>query len=511
MNVADHLAAAAAEAPDRLAIHVCATGARVSFAELDRSANSVALGLIRMGVTPGERVLVMVKPGIDIITLTYALFRMGALPVLIDPGMGRPAFLRCVVSMRPTTLIGIPLAHVARLLFPGSFRSVERFVTVGTRWFWGGETFSGLLATAGTFSRIEAATDTPAAILFTSGSTGPAKGVLYTHGMFDAQVTSLRETYGFQPGEIDVAAFPLFSLFDNALGMTSIIPDVDPAKPAAARPEKIAEAIREFSATTAFGSPSIWRKAGPWFAENGVTFPGLKRIMIAGASVPPALVATLRKALPDGDVGTPYGATEALPVACVWGREIAEAATRTRDGGGTCVGKPAYGVDVRFIHIDDSPIPSWEDSLCVPDGEVGEICVRGPQVTRAYVEREDATAAAKIADGDHVWHRMGDLGYRDGDGRIWFCGRKAERVGDLYTDCVEGRFNGTEGIGRTALVGVAGKPAMVVEGREDPAVTERILGAGIVSRVLYHPAFPVDPRHQSKIHRATLAKWAAAQ
>lgn len=512
MNVADHLAAAAARSPDALAIHVCATGESVTFAELDAATNAVALGLVNLGIEPGERVLLMVRPGIEIITLTYACFRMGALPVLIDPGMGRPAFLACVASMKPTGLIGIPIAHVARLLFPSSFHTVKHAITVGTRWFWGGATYAQLRATIGDFQRRDMERDTPAAILFTSGSTGPAKGVLYTHGIFDAQVVSLRETYGFEAGEIDVAAFPLFSLFDNALGMTSIIPDMDASKPASVRPEKIAEAITRFQATTAFGSPVIWRKSAPWFQAHGVTFPSLRRIMIAGAPIPPTLLETLLTAVPNGDVGTPYGATEALPVACVWGREILrETADRTRAGAGTCVGRVAHGIELAIIRIDDGPLPSFDRALVVPDGEVGEICVRGAQVTSTYVEREDANAAAKMADGDTTWHRMGDLGYRDVEGRIWFCGRKAERVGAVFTDQVEGVFNAWPEISRSALVGIGGAPALIIEGPRDEVLAAKILATGHVGRVLFHPAFPVDARHQSKIHRHTLARWAAEQ
>lgn len=512
MNVADLMTAMAERHPDRAAILSDATGERVTFAELERRSSAIAKGLAAMGIEPGERVLMMVRPGVEIIAITYALFKHGALPVMIDPGMGRGMFLACVADLKPSAMIGIPLAHVARLLVPSSFGSVKRFVTVGTRWFWGGETLTRLAATPGPYHRVEVTEDTPAAVLFTSGSTGPAKGVEYTHGMFAAQIRSLRDTYGFAEGEVDVAAFPLFSLFDAALGMTSVIPDMDPAKPASAKPEAIARAIREHKATTVFGSPVIWRNAAPWFVAHNETFPGVKRIMIAGASVPPALIAQLLQALPDGDVGTPYGATEALPVACVWGRDIvARHAQRTREGAGTCVGRPAAHIDVKIIRIDDGPLPTWEPALELPQGEIGEICVKGAVVTRAYADRAEATLNAKMVDTDGVYHRMGDLGYFDAEGNLWFCGRKAERVGSLYTDCVEGRFNGTDGIARCALVGPKGVPTLVIEGAENLAAKQHVLDTSVVSRVLFHPKFPVDARHNSKIHRQTLRAWAEEQ
>lgn len=509
MNVAALLSTAADRLGDRLAIASDRTGERLTFAELDRRSSAIAKGLTEMGLQPGERVLMMVRPGVEIIAVTYALFKHGALPVLIDPGMGRAAFLRCVESMKPSAMIGIPAAHLAKLLLPGSFGSVKRQVTVGTRWLWGGETLARLEATPGPFEMNAVDDDTPAAILFTSGSTGPAKGVLYTHGMFAAQIRSLRETYGFEEGEVDLAAFPLFSLFDAALGMTSIIPDMDASRPATARPENIARGLKTWKATTCFGSPVIWRKAAPYFKAEGLTFPGLRRVMIAGASVPSSLVETLLTALPDGDVGTPYGATEALPVACVWGREtLSTFAPRTRDGAGTCVGRLAAGIEARILPIDDAPIPTMAGTQALPPGEVGEICVRGPVVTRTYVERDDATAAAKIADDGTIWHRMGDLGYFDAAGNLWYCGRKAERVGTLYTDCVEGVFNADPRIGRCALIGPRGVPTLVVEGPENRAVATDILATGRVEAVRFHPRFPVDPRHNSKIHRHELRAWA---
>jgi acyl-CoA synthetase (AMP-forming)/AMP-acid ligase II len=250
---------------------------------------------------------------------------------------------------------------------------------------------------------------------------------------------------------------------------------------------------------------------------NGVKLPTVQRVIIAGASVPGPLVEQLRSII-GGDVHTPYGASEALPVALIAGREIVEeTAAGTASGAGTCVGRPAPGITIRVIRVGDEPIPAWSDDLVVPDGEVGELCVAGPVVTHQYANRPEATAAAKILEGDRVWHRMGDLGYRDTDGRIWFCGRKAERVrtasGPLYTDRIEGIAN-AKGV-RTALVGVgtpgAQRAVLVVEGKEDAALAAELQKLVPVEAVLFHPSFPVDVRHNAKIHRLTLSEWAAGK
>ena len=512
INIARHLPLQAAARPDQAA--VIAGAQRISFRELDQRSDRYAHALQAAGIQRGERTLLMVKAGVDLIAVTYAMMKAGIVPVLIDPGMGVKPFLKCVKDMAPTAMVGIPLAHALKTFFPGSFTSVKTAVTVGTRWFWGGHSLAKIATDTSPFAIAETADGDEAAVLFTSGSTGPAKGVIYTHGMFEAQVVALLDTYGFRPGEIDCAAFPLFSLFDGALGMTSVIPDVNPSRPGTCDPAKVVAALRDNHCTTAFGSPAIWRRVAPWCIANGVKLPELQRVLIAGAPVPTLLVQQLHQVI-GGDVETPYGATESLPVANMKGKEIVgDTAKATLEGAGTCVGRPAAHIEIRIVRISDDPITRWSDALVVPDGEVGEICVKGPVVTRTYANRPEATAGAKIPDGDSVWHRIGDLGYRDALGRIWFCGRKGERVrtptGDLYTDRIEGICNGDR---RTALVGVGApgrqRPVLVVEGTPDDALAARLKAkVPLLEAVLFYPAFPVDVRHNAKIHRYTLALWA---
>jgi olefin beta-lactone synthetase len=522
-NVARHLRATAERDPEGAAI-LAAQGReweRVSFRGLDQRSDAVARALFRAGLARGERTLVMVRAGVPLISLTYACFKAGIVPVLIDPGMGLRAFLRCVADTRPTAFVGIPLAHAVRLAFPSPFRTVRRLVTVGRRFGWGGASLGALTARETAVDPLEIADTEPgdeAAILFTSGSTGPAKGAVYSHANFDAQVRLLREMFGFAPGEVDLAAFPLFSLFDAAFGMTSVIPDLDPSRPGRCDPAKVAAALVEHRATNAFGSPAIWRRVAPWCLSHGLKLPHLRRVLMAGASVSPALIEKVHELLgPEGDVFTPYGATEALPVACIAGREVLrETAKLSATGAGTCVGRPVGDVLVRIIHIADEPIPEWTDGLVVPSGQVGEICAKGPVVTRAYHNRPEATTSAKIADGAECWHRMGDLGYVAEDGRVWFCGRKAERVetaaGPLFTDRVEGMALTDSRVQRCALVGIGGRgaerPVLIVEGREQVGLADDLLRRVPVERVLFHPRFPVDVRHNAKINRGALKAWA---
>ena len=351
--------------------------------------------------------------------------------------------------------------------------------------------------------------DETAAILFTSGSTGPPKGVVYTHGIFVNQVKALGELYAIEPGEIDLCTFPLFALFAPALGMTSIVPEMDATRPADVDPSKILHAIESFGASNLFGSPALIRRVGEYGAERGVKLPSLRRVISAGAPVPSRVLERFATMLSPGvQIFTPYGATESLPVASIGSDEIlGETRHATDRGAGVCVGRPATGMRVEVIAIDDEPIVEWSDELLVPDGTIGEIAVQGTVVTRSYFNRFLATRLAKIGvpfapliknqvlkvigestglvlhkagptfdSGGPFWHRMGDLGYRDEQGRIWFCGRKAHRVitadGTLYTIPCEAVFNTHPRVNRTALVGIgtAGqqRPVLCVEPNKWP-------------------------------------------
>ena len=270
-------------------------------------------------------------------------------------------------------------------------------------------------------------------------------------------------------------------------------------------------------------------------ADHGEALPGVRRVTSACAPVPPDVVAKMRALLPeDAQFWTPYGATECLPVAVIEGRELQQTRATTETGAGTCVGRAVPPNEVRIIRIVDAPIEEWSDDLIVADGVVGEITVAGPTATDAYFNREAATRAAKIRErradgGERIVHRMGDVGYFDAQGRLWFCGRKTQRVetadDPLYTEQVEPVFNIVPGIRRTALVGVGEpgrqRPALCYELRADATDAQRAsVEAALRERAaqfphtasidvfLCHPAFPVDIRHNAKIGREKLAAWA---
>ena len=305
--------------------------------------------------------------------------------------------------------------------------------------------------------------------------------------------------------------------------MTSIIPEIDPRHPAKADPAKIVRAIQQEKVTNSFGSPTLWRKVAAYCAERKVELPTLRRVLCAGAPVPTDLWESSRSFLPSGRLHSPYGATEALPVSTVSAEDI-----DVRSTSGACVGRPVRGVEVRVIPISDQPISALAAESSLPSGSVGEIIVRGAVVTKSYAtpSRRKGRAAAKIKDpSGGSWHRMGDCGKFDSEGRLRFLGRKAERVdtagGTMYTEPCEQVFRTHPRARRCALVGLGSGPALVAETATHGESDATRLAAELRGLALAHPHtsairtfyfrthLPVDVRHNAKIHRLALARWAA--
>ena len=514
--------------------------ALTTYKELDDSSETIARGLLTWGITPGMRIVMLVPFGAMFIRLAFALLKARVVVVLVDPGIGRKHLINCLSAAQPDGIVGIPKAQAIVRVMRSKFRNANWNVTLGRRYFWGGKTLQQIEALGRTTARALPPTDneTDAAIIFTTGSTGPPKGVAYTHGTFNAQVDRIRDRYEIRPGTRDLACFPLFGLFDTVMGVTTIIPDMDPTRPASVNPKRIHEAITQWEIDQAFGSPALWHRVASWCEETKNTFPTLTRILSAGAPVPASTLARLRAIVhPDADIVTPYGATEALPIASIESRQvISQTGPAAAKGQGVCVGTRFKDVLWRVIEIDDGPLPSIEDTVELPNGKIGELMVAGPMVTKRYVIREDQNPLHKVADRDVTWHRMGDVGYLDEHDQFWFCGRKGHRVVQgtktWFTIPCEAIFNAHHSVYRSAMVGIGEKgnqkPVMIIEpyAMKRPATTieskqliaELIELAGrnpFTRRIddvrIYPRALPVDIRHNSKIFRERLAEELAKE
>jgi olefin beta-lactone synthetase len=555
LNIAGHLSAMARREPYRLAVVVPSGRDRsgrvrythFTYRQLDQDSDLIAAGLKAIGIARAARTVVMVRPSLEFFSLVFALFKAGLVPVLIDPGIGLSSLGRCCREAAPEVFIGIPRAILARRILGWGRQSVRQIIQVGGGRIpfgrRGAMTLDELRARGrdsheqGRTHSSRAAVFFPteaAAILFTSGSTGPPKGAVYTHAIFQAQVELLRSLFAIEPGEIDLCTFPLFALFAPALGMTAIVPDMDPTRPALANPARLIEAIEDFGVTNLFGSPALLRRLASRESGAAGKLYTLKRIISAGAPISARILEELGpQLLFPTEIHPTYGATEALPVAAIGSREILDETRRLTDiGRGVCVGRPVDTIEAKIIAIRDDPIATWTDDLLVPQGQIGEIVVAGAVVTREYFNRPEATRLAQIVDPVRqvLYHRMGDLGYFDDRGRLWFCGRKSQRVillGEtLFTIPCEAIFNSHCAVSRSALVGatlrgqvvpvICIEPIQRLTRAESKRLRQELLDrasrfahTSCIRTILFHRSFPVDIRHNAKIFREKLALWAS--
>jgi acyl-CoA synthetase (AMP-forming)/AMP-acid ligase II len=494
----------------------------------------VSHGLKGIGVGRDTRVLVLMRPGFDFFSVIVSLLGVGAVPVLIDPGIGIKQMLACIRNADIHAMVVEPRACLLRVLGPGCFPSLKVAVSAGGRAFPFTVPLKKLRRHAGEFRPVPREGDDLCMIAFTSGSTGPAKGVEFTCANMMASMDIFSAMVGEDKGDVDLLCLPALALISIALARSMVLPAVDYANLASVDPAALLSAISQCRVTVSFGSPVVFRNLARHCKMNNIDLSGMRFACSAGAPIALDTVAAFRSLMKGGQFLTPYGATEALPVTSISADEIIDdVAEITANGGGTCVGQPLGPTRIRIIRISDEAMPEWTDGLELERGCIGEIVVSGPQVTKGYFRKDAETRSAKIfethSDGLRtLWHRMGDAGYFDEKGRLWFCGRLKHIVKhndcDYYPVCVEGIFNAEPDIWRTALVGFrtnsGSRMALVVEFNENgkPADTrkrkEELMGVAerhsipLTDILFYAGALPTDRRHNSKIERGQLAEWA---
>jgi acyl-coenzyme A synthetase/AMP-(fatty) acid ligase/pimeloyl-ACP methyl ester carboxylesterase len=513
------------ELDDKLAVaEMTGESAGISFAEFEGLVETTAAGLAGAGVASGDRVALMVPPGIDLAVSLYACWRVGAVIVLIDSGLGPAGMSAAIKAADPAHLIGIPRAlGAARVLrWPGRRLCTTAVPTAQRRLLRVDTDLPTIRAEPGALPPAPNADDV-AAVVFTSGATGPSKGVVYTHRQLEAQRDALTVLYDITTDDRLVAAFAPFALYGPAMGLSSVVPDMDVAAPGTLTAAALGDAAVTADATMVFASPAalanVVHTADGLTVEHRSAFSNVRVLLSAGAPIRPSLLRAAADLFPNATAHTPYGMTECLPVASIDLTEI----EATAGGDGVCVGFPLEGVDVLI-----RPLDSLGHATGEPTSEpnvLGEVVVRAAHARLGYDRLWHTEFVASQPAG---WHSTGDVGHLDADGRLWIGGRIGHVIatasGVMAPVELEQAIESIAGIALAAVVGI-GPPGVqqivVVVQPDAPPRSPQLASLDTIDAVRAAAArdivavfevreLPVDRRHNSKIDRTQVAEWADA-
>lgn len=496
-----------------------------TYAQLSRRAEATAAGLGEIGVGKGTLCSFMVPPCEDALVLALALWRVGAVMVGIEPhSHGLRTVARCLARVGPEVFFGAPEAHLARRVYGWGRGTIRTDVVVGGPAIPGVRTLASLeREPPSTPPAAQVGPDDAAIIAFTTGSTGAPKPTVMTQRNVVSMISAVGEQWGLGADGhvVDMPTFPGFWIIGLFHGGTVVVPPMDFATrgPADADPALLAETIRTHDVGSMFASPALLANLASHCGREGITLPSIRRIVAGGAEVQGPLYAAVKPVIPNGEIYSDYGATEALPLTEIAGSTVlAETWRRTEAGDGLCVGRPLPGAEVRIIAVDDGPVATMADAHVLPVGSIGEVVARGPHISDRYFDPDD-DRDNKIPDGDGRWHRLGDLGWLDDQGRLWVCGRRSHRVvtaeRTYHPLCCEPVFNAHPDVVRSALTGQAA-PVICVELRPEALkradrvrgelaeLAERHEATRGITDFAFLTRLPVDRRHNAKIDRPAL-------
>lgn len=540
-DLASEVRQTAAEFPERTAVmepYRAAGGWKFrtwTYRQLSRDADVVAAALQAKGYGAGTRIVFMAPPSYQASVVGIALSQLGVTSFAIDPSVGYLNVAERLRHIKPQAYVGIPLSQLGRVFFGWGPRFLKKSIVLDG-WFPGATTFKELVSFSGSLQqKPPVSVDAPCHVLYTTGSTGPAKPAMYTQRQFVNVYRTAHYSWRFNEVDgvpVDMAAFPAFMYIVLSAGGTMVVPPINFARvrPATTPARDVCEVIEAAKVTSLFASPAFLERIAQYANAHPAPLRSLRRTVGGGAPLFSPLVRSLLEVIhPEGDACPNYGATEALPSTEISGREaLAETAERTAAGEGICVGQPFPNVEVQVVSPIDGKSTQLKDYQALATGVEGELIVCGPNISTAYYNDEKSTLKNKLyGDDGRVWHRLGDVGHLDEKGRVWVQGRISQciRLDDelLLPIAIEARFDRHPKVRRSGLasrrnhqgvqeavvavelkqrLGAAEKAQLLAELQ---ALTKTDAALARVSEVVILDALPVDPRHNAKIERGKLS------
>lgn len=519
MSIGEILTAQAGTRPDAIALIDARGGGerRLSFAQLETEVAVAAEWLRARGLQRGQAVLVFVPMSADLYVALLAMFRLGTVALFLDPSAGREHIERCCARWPPAALMAIRRAHWLRAVSP-ALRAIPLKLSVGG-WFPGAIPWPcEWRATSQRATAAAVAAEEAALVTFTSGSTGVPKAAVRTHGFLVAQHRALAPSIELEPGEVDLATLPVFTLANLASGLTTVIPDMDLRRPGAVDGAALFAQIERFGVTRITASPAFFERLIEHGRTTNRTLPTLRKLHTGGAPVFPRLLQALAVLAPNAHVVAVYGSTEAEPIAHLGFEELtAEDLVAMGAGRGLLAGTPVREIELKIVRdrwgTPRGALTAAEFTAeSLPAGEPGEIMVAGAHVLTGYLGAVGDEETKFRVDGT-VWHRTGDAGMLDAHGRLWLLGRCAARIDDaqgrLYPFGVECLAMTFPEVRRAAALAQGGRRLLVVEAPDDLALMARLQAAvknAGIDAVRCLPALPVDKRHNAKIDYPALRR-----
>lgn len=519
MNLVTLLQQQARTRPDAAALIEGRGRARrvTTFADLERRSQNAAARLRAAGLRPGQPVLIFQPMSAGLYVALVAVFRLGAVAMFLDPSAGRAHLARCCTLSPPVALLASPRALWLRLISP-SLRRIPRHFRLGGWAPWAPPLEISIPSVAQTIVDVDSSA--PALLTFTSGSTGEPKAAMRSHGFLIAQYQALAESLALAPGQIDLATLPIFVLANLAAGVTSVIPAADLRRPGAIKAEPVVEQLRAEGATRSAASPAFYERLLAEVGDEPRALAPLSGIYTGGAPVFPRLLERLSVSVASGGRAVAvYGSTEAEPIAHIAWDEISPADREAmRAGKGLLAGPSVPQIELRIVPDRwGTVLGPWSGAefahQWLPAGVGGEIVVSGDHVLPGYLGGR-GDAETKFSVDDRRWHRTGDAGWLDAQGRLWLLGRCAARIEDrrgvLYPFAAECAAQEVHGVRRAALLAVGKERWLAIEavpgGQPDPSALASITQASDIDRTVVVRAIPVDARHNAKVDYPALRR-----